>query len=336
MARRGIVMAVLAAVLPMAACGGTGSSAPSTAAPGASSAPVAASAIPAAALQEVRRHVADANATLVAALGDQTPAKVARIRFPTTTANETTPQLVTDLAAYAVTDTGRYWSRVFARQHRAWESPPAVILQAGETRVAPCRDGSSPTTTAGDSQENHAYGPAFYCPVDNRIYVSVPWLVREVWDPHVANGVSRKGGDFGVAQLVAHEMGHSVQHQLGIEEPPNELTVKPAELQADCLSGVWASAKYDNGDLDDGDIDEAVETSEDGGDFQLQNPGHHGTPEERRNAFLTGYNGSVASACTLTLGPDDGSGISTLPPGALTVTVAAPPVTGPSGGVTTP
>ena len=86
------------------------------------------------------------------------------------------------------------------------------------------------------------------------VYLSSQWLYDHVWTSQDGTAAS----DFGVAYVVAHEMGHAVQHDLGITEPDGAATVAPTELQADCLAGVWSNAKYYQNTLEAGDIDEAV------------------------------------------------------------------------------
>jgi len=103
-------------------------------------------------------------------------------------------------------------------------------------------------------------------------------------------------GDFAMAVVAAHEVGHHVQDELGLldEQYPKIQT----ELQADCFAGVWGSSVYDR--LEPGDIGEAMEISWDSGDLPgtpRNAPGAHGKPEERVKWFRTGYDTGDADEC---------------------------------------
>jgi predicted metalloprotease len=143
---------------------------------------------------------------------------------------------------------------------------------------------------------------AFYCPADDTIYVSLVFAAR-VWDgvasefPGQRAGYGRAVGDFGVAYIVAHEYAHNVQQELGLAEMDPGTTVEPLELQADCMAGLWANSVYRAGKLEPGDVEEALGTAQAVGDFDIGNPQHHGTPQQRRQAWLTGYEGGEPSAC---------------------------------------
>jgi predicted metalloprotease len=73
--------------------------------------------------------------------------------------------------------------------------------------------------------------------------------------------------------------------------------VKPFELQADCLAGAWGNSVYEQGLLQPGDVEEAINTALAVGDFDVGNQQHHGRPEERREAWLLGFEGGNPSAC---------------------------------------
>jgi predicted metalloprotease len=128
---------------------------------------------------------------------------------------------------------------------------------------------------------------AFYCPNDDTIYVSETF----------AEQILRIGGDFGVAYVVAHEYAHNVQNELGWLKVGRDIAVKPFELQADCLAGTWGNSVYEAGKLHPGDVEEALRTAYAVGDFDRSNPQHHGTPVERRDAWLRGYRSGDPAAC---------------------------------------
>ena len=81
--------------------------------------------------------------------------------------------------------------------------------------------------------------------------------------------------------------------------------MKAFELQADCFAGSWANSVYLEGRLEDGDVQEALDTALAVGDFEPYNEGHHGTPEERYRAWGLGYETGDPARCSRYLEPDD-------------------------------
>ena len=156
-----------------------------------------------------------------------------------------------------------------------------------------------------------AMGP-FYCPADEKVYLDMAFF-RELELRHGAPG------DFAQAYVIAHEVGHHVQHLLGISDKvhqaqqrvskveANELSVR-LELQADYLAGVWAhhAAKRNRQLLEPGDIDEGLQAATAIGDdtLQRQSRGYvvpdsftHGSSDQRRTWFRKGFeSGSFAGA----------------------------------------
>ena len=171
-----------------------------------------------------------------------------------------------------------YWTRTLKAADLPEPRVSYLWLRPGQQAQTGCQ------TVAGDDA-------AFYCPGDDTIYVS------EVF----ADRILRIGGDFGVAYVIAHEYAHNVQHELGWLQAGREVAVKPFELQADCLAGAWGNSVYQEGKLDRGDVEEAVRTAEAVGDFDETNPQHHGTPDERRDAWLRGYRGGDPADCQAVL-----------------------------------
>jgi len=143
---------------------------------------------------------------------------------------------------------------------------------------------------------------AFYCPSDDTIYVSVE-LAARIWSgvannlPGQSAGYGHAVGDFGLAYVVAHEYAHNVQQELGLGEMDPRAGVEPIELQADCMAGLWGNSVYRAGKLQPGDVEEAISTVMAVGDFDLGNPQHHGTPEQRREAWLIGYESGDPARC---------------------------------------
>jgi uncharacterized protein len=142
---------------------------------------------------------------------------------------------------------------------------------------------------------------AAYSPSDDTIYISQEFataIYNGALDdalPGSSQGYGSAAGDFAVAYIVAHEYGHQVQDELRLFE--RGIPTKPLELQADCYAGAWAKSADEANRLDPGDVDEALEAALAVGDFNEADPGHHGTPEERANAWQTGFEAGEPSAC---------------------------------------
>ena len=182
-----------------------------------------------------------------------------------------------------------YWTTTF----RASElDDPRVAyrwIPAGDRVLTGCRH------VAGDDA-------ALYCPRDDTIYIAQAFaagILRGIRDdfPGQRAGQGRAIGDFGVAYIVAHEYGHNVQQELGLFTQGRRLAAKPFELQADCMAGSWGNSVYRAGKLKPGDVEEALSTAKAVGDFEYLSPQHHGTPDERREAWLRGYESGDPSVC---------------------------------------
>ena len=147
-----------------------------------------------------------------------------------------------------------------------------------------------------------ASGP-FYCSADERVYIDLSFYEE-------MKNTLNAPGDFAQAYVIAHEVGHHVQHLLGItdrvhsqrgslsDEEYNQLSVR-LELQADFLAGIWAHYAKDNKDfIEEGDIEEALNAAAAIGDDRLQkqfqgtiNPESftHGTSAQRVKWFKKGF-----------------------------------------------
>jgi predicted metalloprotease len=199
-----------------------------------------------------------------------------------------------DFSAYVFTDTQKTWEQVFARDGNRYAHAKLVLYRGG--------------VRTGCGSAGSAVGP-FYCPADQRVYLDLSFE-RELADRLGA------GGDFAWAYVIAHEMGHHVQQQSGTSDEvhqreqdhpdqANALSVR-LELQADCYAGVWAHAVYAAGDLQSGDVDEALTAAGAVGDDRLQRQATgtvrpdtftHGTSAQRARWFKTGYAGGEPAAC---------------------------------------
>jgi uncharacterized protein len=207
-----------------------------------------------------------------------------------------------DFSAYVFTDAQDRWIKAFKAEGKPYERAKLVLYRGG-------------VDTGGCGSASSAVGP-FYCPGDQRVYLDLSFY-RDMTEQ------LRASGDFAWAYVIAHEMGHHVQRQLGtsgeVEEASrsdpddaNELSVR-LELQADCYAGVWAHEVFAAGQLEDGDIDEAFRASEAVGDDRLQksagqrvNPDAftHGTSAQRRHWFDSGRKAGDPAACD-TFGTDE-------------------------------
>ena len=143
---------------------------------------------------------------------------------------------------------------------------------------------------------------AFYCPADDTIYIAQR-LAADLYEglnddlPGQRAGYGRAVGDFGVAYIVAHEYAHNLQHEFGTFASAPQGSSKPFELQADCMAGLWGNSVYRAGKLKPGDVEVAMNTALAVGDFDYTNANHHGTPEERRDAWLTGFESGEPADC---------------------------------------
>lgn len=111
---------------------------------------------------------------------------------------------------------------------RGYEHPKLVLYRGGVN------------TACGSATS--AVGP-FYCPADQRVYLDLSFY------SDMTGQLGAKGGDFAWAYVIAHEMGHHVQHELGLPQPHSNAGSVKVELQADCYAGVWAHHVGSAGDL---------------------------------------------------------------------------------------
>jgi predicted metalloprotease len=182
-------------------------------------------------------------------------------------------------------DVDRFWTRTFATSRLPEPRVGYNWIAPGATTLSACGE---PATDMS----------AFYCPADDTIHVGQQFAAD------LYNGVLRglpgegnAAGDFAVAFVLAHEYAHSLQTELGIFDNRVTRQAKPFELQADCLAGVWAYSVFAEGALQPGDIEEAASAALATGDFDVGNAQHHGTPRERRDALLAGFETGDPASC---------------------------------------
>jgi predicted metalloprotease len=191
-------------------------------------------------------------------------------------------------------DVDGYWTRVFKDAGLPEPRVSYAWIPAGRAAASAC--GEETGTAAG--------GAAAYCAGDDTIYISEAFATQ-IYDgtldqalPGSAQGYGRADGDFAVAYMVAHEYGHQIQDELGLfDRYGSALPTMAFELQADCYAGTWAKSADRENRLEDGDIQEALDAALAVGDFDTADPGHHGTPEQREQAWTTGFDAGDPSAC---------------------------------------
>ncbi len=183
-------------------------------------------------------------------------------------------------------DTEDIWNEIFSKNNMNYQEPGMVLFTDG-VRTA-CGGASS------------ASGP-FYCPSDQKVYMDLGFFNE------LRTRFGAEGGDFAIAYVMAHEVGHHVQTILGTsakvremqqgksQAGANELSVA-LELQADFYAGVWAY--YNKEYLEEGDIQEALSAANAVGDDAIQKRTQgrvvpdaftHGTSQQRKEWFMKGY-----------------------------------------------
>ncbi|UQZ13722.1 neutral zinc metallopeptidase [Providencia stuartii] len=200
-----------------------------------------------------------------------------------------------DFTSVMLASTEDVWQTEFKKLGKQYQQPKLVIYRNG--------------TSTACGQGKAFMGP-FYCPADNKVYIDLSFY----------NDMKTKlgaGGEFAQGYVVAHEIGHHVQHLLGIEQQvrklqqgvstkeANKLSVK-LELQADCFAGVWGHNMDKEGILDDGDLQSALNAAQAIGDDRLQQQSQgrvipdsftHGTSQQRYFWFKKGFETGDINSC---------------------------------------
>lgn len=187
------------------------------------------------------------------------------------------------------------WETIFSGLGGTY-APPKLVLYTGVTDTA-CGYGQA------------AMGP-FYCPDDQSVFIDLSFY-RDM-----QNRLGG-GGDFAQGYVLAHEVGHHVQHLLGIDQKVRQLQARASqreanrlsvalELQADCFAGVWGHYMNQEGILEAGDLEEALRTAQAIGDDRLQQQAGgrvvpdsftHGTSQQRYTWFKQGFDSGDPKAC---------------------------------------
>ncbi len=193
-----------------------------------------------------------------------------------------------EFVSVVLKDTEDVWNKLFKQMGRTYREPTLVLF--------------SQSVQSACGYSSAATGP-FYCPADEKVYIDLDFLVQ------LQNKLNAQG-DFAIAYIIAHEVGHHVQNQLGTldemqrirqqssQEEYNEASVR-LELQADFLSGVWAHhAQKMKNILEEGDVEEALNAAASVGDdrIQMKSQGYvvpddftHGTSDQRLRWFSKGF-----------------------------------------------
>lgn len=187
------------------------------------------------------------------------------------------------------------WGNIFSENNQQYQPPKLVLYRR--------------STQTGCGQGQSVMGP-FYCPADRTVYIDLSFY-QDMRDTLGADG------DFAQAYVVAHEVGHHIQHLLGIERKmrqqqqglsqaeQNKLSVK-LELQADCFAGVWGHYMEREKVLEMGDLEEALNAAQAIGDDRLQEQAQgrivpdsftHGTSEQRYTWFKRGFESGQPETC---------------------------------------
>lgn len=202
----------------------------------------------------------------------------------------------TQFVAKVLGETEDIWSAIFQENLKQQYIAPKLVLFRGATPTA-CGTGQS------------AMGP-FYCPGDSKVYIDLSFfdeMARQLNAP----------GDFAQAYVIAHEVGHHVQHLLGISDQvdqlrrrnpsqANALSIRQ-ELQADCFAGLWArKADQARNILESGDIEEGLNAATAIGDDTLQKKSQgyvvpdaftHGSSAQRVKWFKRGLDSGDLQKC---------------------------------------
>jgi len=206
----------------------------------------------------------------------------------TTTYQETQQEKeLAQFVSVVLAETEDVWTELFSTNNQTY-SYPGLVLYTDYVESACGMAGS-------------ATGP-FYCPPDQKVYIDLSFY-KELQERFKAPG------DFAMAYVIAHEVGHHVQNLLGImdevssaqqnlsEAESNAYSVR-LELQADYLAGVWAHYVNRMNLLEEGDLNEALNAASAVGDdrIQKQSQGYivpdsftHGTSEQRQRWFYKGF-----------------------------------------------
>jgi uncharacterized protein len=182
-----------------------------------------------------------------------------------------------------------YWQSQLKQVNRVYSAPTLVLFR--QATESSCGGATSDV------------GP-HYCPLDTTIYLD------ETFFDELETRFGAEGGDVAEAYVIAHEVGHHIQNQMGImnrygNSRSNDISVR-IELQADCFSGMWAGSLRDQNILEPNEIQEAMNAAATVGDDRIQkrvtgyiNPESwtHGSSTQRVEWFTKGYESENITSC---------------------------------------
>ncbi|MFL5498369.1 MAG: neutral zinc metallopeptidase [Gemmatimonadaceae bacterium] len=213
---------------------------------------------------------------------------------PTTAADSIAEDSLVQFMSFVLDDVQRTWNKTLPNYGTSFHPARLVLFRN--------------STNSGCGAAQSAMGP-FYCPLDERVYLDLGFF-QELRDRF------RASGDFAQAYVLAHELGHHVQHLLGTdarvrqlqESNPgeaNQLSVR-LELQADCYAGVWAHSTEQRQLLQQGDVDEGLNAASAVGDDRIQQQATgrinvdsftHGSAAQRAASFKRGFDSGDPRNC---------------------------------------
>src|SRR5215475_8631483 len=221
---------------------------------------------------------------------------------PGTAKTESPSDQMSEFVSAVLGSTEVQWKEIFAKAGKTYEAPTLVMF-SGATRSA-----------CGLAQS--AMGP-FYCPLDQKVYLDTSFF-QDLEQRFRGCDVGSKTCQFSQAYVIAHEIGHHVQNQLGLltrvqekqrgmdKAEANSLQVR-VELQADCLAGVWANRAQEKWQfIEPGDVEAAMQTASAIGDDRLQRQSQgyvvpdsftHGSSAQRTRWFMTGLKSGEVASC---------------------------------------
>ena len=203
--------------------------------------------------------------------------------------NDSLDNTMAKFVAVVLADNEDVWNKIFAENGLQYEEPKLVLFRGA--------------TESGCGNASSSIGP-FYCPADKKVYIDLSFM------DELKTRFGAQGGDFALAYVIGHEVGHHVQNLLGTSAKTEELQAQSnqtkanklsvaLELQADFYAGVWT---YHNQQmkniLEQGDIEEALSAASAVGDDAIQQKIQgtivpdaftHGSSAERMYWFKRGY-----------------------------------------------
>ena len=213
---------------------------------------------------------------------------------PMTAEDSAREEMQVQFVSFVLDDTDSTWTRILRQANERYQPPKLVLFRN--------------STDSGCGFAQSAMGP-FYCPLDEKIYIDLGFY-DELRSRFGADG------DFAQAYVLAHEVGHHVQHLAGTDAQvrqaqgsnpgqANELSVR-MELQADCFAGVWANSTQKRDILSPGDVDEAMAAAAAVGDDRIQQQTGqrvnvdaftHGSAQQRMEWFTRGFQSGDLRTC---------------------------------------